>query len=85
MKKYRIAPEVKEQIIARIKNEGVSVAQVAKDHGIHETTIYGWLGAKADGAPSALELIKLKRENEELLRLVGVITLKLSESQKKRS
>ena len=85
MKKFRIAPEVKEQIINRIKNEGVSVAQAAKDHGVHETTIYGWLGAKADGVPRALELIKLKRENEELFRLVGMITLKLSETQKKKS
>lgn len=39
MKKYRIAPEVKEQIINRIKNDGVSVAQAAKEHGIHETTV----------------------------------------------
>lgn len=46
-------------------------------------TIYGWLGKKADGTPSMLEYAKLKRENEELLRLVGLMTLKLSESQKR--
>ncbi len=84
MKKHRIAPEVKEQIINRIKNEGVTVAGAAKDHGLHETTIYGWLGKKAEGMPSILEYAKLKRENDELLRLVGLITFKLSESQKKK-
>ena len=30
MRKYKIAPEVREQIINRIKNDGVSVAQAAK-------------------------------------------------------
>lgn len=84
MKKHRIAGEVKEQIINRIKNEGVTVAEAAKEHGLHETTIYGWLGKKAEGIPSILEYAKLKRENDELLRLVGLITLKLSESQKKK-
>jgi transposase-like protein len=82
-KKYRIAPEVREQIVKRIREEGVSVGQAAKDAGIHETTIYGWLGKGAEGTPTWSEYIKLKRENKMLLELVGEITLKLSESQKK--
>jgi transposase-like protein len=40
-KDYRVAPEVKEQIIKRIKEEGIPAAQAAKEHGIHEITIYG--------------------------------------------
>jgi len=81
---HRVAREVKDQIINRIKNEGVSVAQAAKDHGVSEATIYTWIGAKAQGGPSVLEIAKLRRENEELLKLVGLMTLKLSESQKKK-
>ena len=84
MKKHRIALEVREQIISRIKNDGVSVASAAKEHGISEATIYGWLGSKADGIPSVLEFAKLRRERDELLRLVGEITLQLSESKKKK-
>ena len=84
MKKYRTAPEVKEQIINRIKNDGVAVAAAAKEHGVSEATIYTWLGRKAQGVPSILELVRLKRENDELLRLVGKITLTLSETQKKK-
>lgn len=80
MKKYRIAPEVKEQIISRIKNDGVAVAEAAKEHGVSEQTAYNWLGRKAQGVPSILELAKLRRENDELLRLVGKITLTLSET-----
>lgn len=82
-KAYRIAPEIKEQILNRIKNDGVSVVQAAKEHGVAENTIYAWIAKKTDGQPSFSELIKLKRENAQLFQLVGEITLKLSETQKK--
>lgn len=85
MKKgFRVAREVREQIINRIKNDGVTVTQAAKDAGVHETTVYGWIAKNADGMPSVLELAKLRRENKELLELVGEITLKLSQGQKKK-
>ncbi len=84
MKKHRTSQEVKEQIINRIKNEGVSVAAAATEHGVSEATIYTWIGAKTEGAPTVLEFAKLKKENEELLKLIGLMTYKLSESQKKK-
>ncbi len=84
MKKHRIAPDMREQIINRIKNDGVSVAQAAKDHGISEQTIYGWIAKKVEGQPSFSDLIRLKKENAQLLQLVGELTLKLSETQKKK-
>ncbi len=82
-KKYRIAQDVREQILKRIKEEGISVSVAAKDAGISDATIYGWLGKGAEGAPSWSEFVKVKRENKALLELVGEVTLKLSESQKK--
>ena len=83
-KSYRIAPDLKAQVINRIKNDGIPVAQVAKDHGVSEATIYTWLGKKAEGGPTVLEIAKLRRENSMLKELVGEITLKLSETQKKK-
>jgi transposase-like protein len=83
MKKHRIAPDLKEQIINRIKNDGISVVQAAKDHGVSEATIYGWIAHKVDGQPSFSEFLRLKKENRQLLELVGEMTLKLSEAQKK--
>lgn len=83
MKKSRVAPEIKEQILNRIKNEGVSVTQAAKEHGISENTIYTWIAKKTDGQPTLSEIIRLKKENRQLLELVGEMTLKLSETQKK--
>ena len=83
MTKHRIAPDMKAQIINRIKNDGISVVDAAKDHGISENTIYGWIAKKVEGQPSFSEIIRLKKENRELLMLVGKMTLKLSEAQKK--
>lgn len=82
-KAHKIAPEVKQEILRRIKEEGVSVSQAAKEHGISDATIYSWLGKGVRGAPSFAELVKLKRENRELLELVGELTVKLSHTQKK--
>lgn len=84
MKQHHTAPDVREQIINRIKNEGVTVSEAAKEHGLHETTIYGWLGKKADGIPSILEFAKVKRERDDLFRLLGEVTLRMSEAQKKK-
>ncbi len=84
MKKiHRIASEVKEQILKRIKDEGVPVSQAAKEHGVSEATVYGWLGRGVKSAPSVGELVRLKRQNEELLALVGELTLGMSRAQKK--
>ena len=84
MKRQKIAPEVKEQIINRIKNEGVSVIQAAADHGIAEGTIYTWIAKSVEGGPTVSEIIRLKKENAQLFQLLGEMTLKLSETQKKK-
>ena len=84
MKRHKIAPELKEQIINRIKNDGITVVQAAKDHGVLEGTIYAWIAKKTHVQPNLSEFIRLKRENAQLLQLVGEITLKLSETQKKK-
>jgi transposase-like protein len=82
-KGHRIANDVKADIIRRVKEEGISVAQAAKDHGIHETTIYGWLGSGAVGTPSWGEFSRLQKQNKELFEVVGELTVKLSAAQKK--
>ncbi len=82
-KPYRISPEVREQILRRIKEEGIPVEQAAKEAGVHNTTIYGWLGRGIRGNPTIGELVRLKREHQELLALVGELTLRSSQAQKK--
>ena len=82
-KRQRISSEVKQQIIRRIKDDGVSVADAAKEHGIHEATIYKWFRGEVSSQPTLRELTKLQKENKLLMELVGEITVKLSRAQKK--
>lgn len=82
-KQHKIAPEVKTEIIRKVKEEGISVSQAAKDYGVHETSIYGWLGAGIKNAPSWSDYARLKKERDELLKVIGELTIRLSTSQKK--
>lgn len=82
-KHHRVPADVKADIIKRVKEQGISVAEAAKDAGIHETTIYGWLGSGVKAAPTWGEFNKLKKERDDLVRLVGDLTVKLSNAQKK--
>ena len=79
---HRIPKDRKEQILKRIK-EGISVSQAAKEHGISDATIYNWLSKGVTGQPTLRDFARLKKENKQLLELVGAITIKLSQSQKK--
>ncbi len=79
----KISQDVKEQILKRVKEEGVSVVQAAKEHGVSDKTIYNWLGKRVSDQPTWTEITRLKRENKMLMELVGEITVKLSQAQKK--
>lgn len=78
----RIDRELKDRIIEKLKSEGLSVKQASTEFGLSPNTIYGWLGTKAGGDPSALEIAKLRRENNELKQLIGGLTLHLERGKK---
>ena len=82
-KANKISKEIKEQILKRIKEDGISVTQVAEEHGIHVQTIYRWLTNGLTKPPSWQEFNKLKKENKELMSLVGEITIEMSKIKKK--
>ena len=81
--KYKVSPEVKQQILKRIKEEGVSVTQAAEEHGLSTQTIYGWIAKGVTAPPSVAELSRLKRENQTLHEIIGRLTVKLSLAEKK--
>lgn len=69
----RISAEVKEEILNKIRG-GRAVKEVAEEHGVRIKTIYGWLKRGAAGSENLLELSRLRRENEALLKFVGRLT-----------
>ena len=78
----RIPKEKKDEILAKIHN-GEKVVQLSAQYGINAKTIYYWLRSDTgEEVVSVLKYNKLKRENEELKRLIGELTLDLSLGKK---
>jgi transposase-like protein len=82
-KSFKLSPEIKEQILKRVKEEGLPVSQIAEEHGISPNTIYGWLSDKVKAVPGWKEFSKLQKDNKALLSMIGELTIKLSQAQKK--
>ena len=79
----RYAREVKEEVLGKIRG-GQRVAEVARVHGISEMTVRTWLERDTvGGASQVLEIGRLRRENEILLKLIGQLKVD-SEKEKKK-
>ncbi len=66
-----LSVEQKQEIINRIKEKGERVSDLAKEYGVVTKTIYNLLARQAHNTGALLELAKLKRENEALLKIIG--------------
>lgn len=80
----RIDPAVKDRIIDKIKNDGMSVREASTEFGISVKAIYNWIGAKGRIEPGALEMGKLRRENECLKQIIGQLLLDSERGKKNR-
>lgn len=81
-KTHRIASDLKQQILERVKQGGKTIKEIAAEHGISDKSIYTWLRAGALGMTGKEEM-KLRKENQELKALIGELTIQLSQEQKK--
>lgn len=77
----RIPVETKEQVLERVK-QGIPVVQLSSEHAISTKTIYGWLSKTSEKTAPVLELARLKRERDDLLRIIGTLTLEMTKSKK---
>ncbi|MEK6683844.1 MAG: transposase [Nitrospirota bacterium] len=75
---------MKEQTLLAIKN-GESVASVSASRGVSTQTIYAWLRGQTDNAgTNALEIAKLRRENQELREIIGGFALEKKRGEKNK-
>ena len=77
-----ISKEIRDEVLAKAK-AGEKVIDLANLYGISSKTIYTWLRLDTkETVVSVLQYNKLKRENEELKKLVGEVSLALSLGKK---
>ncbi len=85
MAKGVIVPQEKrEEIIAKIRDEGMSVSEAARQYDIGPKAIYRWMrdGVANSSASLILENNRLKKENEQLYSLLGRATVDLKKVKK---
>jgi transposase len=81
---YKSVPrEIKDEIIEKIK-QGQKAPSLASQYGISAKTIYTWLSKSVTSEVNLLEHNRLKRENEELKRIIGMMAFDLEQEKKRK-
>lgn len=77
-------PIIKSKVIAKVRDEGFSVPEAAKEFNINSKTIYRWLkeGVVNSSTSLILENNKLRKENEQLYNLLGRATAEMQRSKR---
>jgi transposase-like protein len=75
-----IDPQIKAEILSKIRDQGMRVVEVAEQYGVSSKTIYAWLRAGVVNSNTSLilQVNRLKKENEQLYRLLGRATAELN-------
>lgn len=82
MGRKRYPREFRDEVLCSIRN-GMKVSKAAEHYAVSEPTVRTWLERDTQGkSGELLELSRLKRENEALLKLVGRLTLEGSVGEK---
>jgi len=80
-----IPKEIKEQILARVREGKETVVEISRQHGVKVNTVYNWINREAGGSGSPLfELAKLKKENTCLKQIIGNLMLLQERGKKDR-
>jgi transposase-like protein len=83
---FKVIPkEIKTEILSKVKS-GQRVVELARQYGVSDKSIYTWLHKETgDQVVSIVQYNRIKRENEELKKLIGELSLKLSLGEKNRT
>lgn len=73
----------KQEIITRIRDKGEKVPDLAKEYGVWSKTIYNLLRNKVNHPNIALELARVIRERDILLKVVGELFVENKMNKKK--
>jgi transposase-like protein len=78
-----IDPKRKSEIVAKIRDAGMSVSAASAQYSVSAKSIYTWLreGVVDGNRNLILELNRLRKENEQLYKLLGRATAEMHKSK----
>jgi transposase-like protein len=73
----------KAEIVSKIRDHGLSVSEASTQYGISAKSIYAWLreGVVDGNRNVILELNRLRKENEQLYKLLGRATAEMQKAK----
>lgn len=79
-----IDPNLRTEIVSKIRNDGMTVNEASTTYGVNAKSIYYWLreGVVDGNRNLILENNKLRKENEQLYKLLGRATAEMQKSKK---
>jgi len=77
-----VTSDVKEKVLAEVKEGKRTVAEVARSYGIRPGTVYNWVSRGISKEADIMEVRRLKRKTLELYEIIGKLTEGLEKFKK---
>ena len=83
----RVPQELKDKILDAVKNDGIPVSQASREYGVSTPSIHSWLKKELENTSweriDMREVNRLRKDKEDLLKLVWALTAELDKTKKK--
>jgi len=83
----RVPQELKDKILDAIKNDGIAVSQASREFWVSVPSIHAWLKKEAEATGwervDMREVNRLRKDKEDLLKLVWALSMEIDKTKKK--